>query len=97
MTSTAEGDRVPGDGDGAQPTAAGYDLAGPLPEQVRTRVLHLAAQALGRVPAEELPPALRRVATFAPARRAKLAAGQIAGALEGDEEFRNLLARQLRL
>jgi predicted RNA-binding protein with PIN domain len=59
-------------------------------------VVTLAARALGQMPAEQLPPALKRVATFAPARRAKLAGSQIASVLETDEEFRERLAVQVR-
>lgn len=71
-------------------------LTGPLPEPVRTRAIRLAAEALDKVPAEHLPAALKRVATFAPARRAKLAGLQIASVLETDPEFREHLATQVR-
>jgi predicted RNA-binding protein with PIN domain len=54
-----------------------------LPEPVRTRVVAQAAEVLPDVPT--LPPAVRRVATFAPARRARLGAGAIAEALADDE------------
>jgi predicted RNA-binding protein with PIN domain len=67
-----------------------------LSEPVRTRVVAIAADALGRVAPENLPPALKRVAAFAPARRARLAASQIAGVLETDELFRERLAAQVR-
>lgn len=66
-----------------------------LPEAVRARVTALAAQALGQVPVEHLPPALKKVATFAPARRARLAGNQIIAVVEGDEEFRERLAVQV--
>lgn len=59
-----------------------------LPDAVRARVVALAADALGRIPAEQLPPALKRVASFAPARRARLAGSQIAAVLETDDTFR---------
>jgi predicted RNA-binding protein with PIN domain len=67
-----------------------------LPEQVRARIVALAAEALGRMPEESLPASLKRVASFAPNRRAKLAAGQIAIAIANDEEFRSKLAVQVR-
>lgn len=84
-----------------QTTAAPEDadregLAGPLPEPVRARVVALAADALGAMPAEQLPAALKRVASFAPVRRAKLAGTRIAGVLETDETFRDRLAVQVR-
>ena len=75
-----------GDGDG-RPSA--------VPEAVRARAAALAANALGRVAAEHLPPALRKVAAFAPARRARLAGNQILGVLDADEEFRERLAVQV--
>ncbi len=68
----------------------------PLPEAVRARVLALAAEALGRMPAEQLPTALKRVASFAPARRARVAGSQIAGVLESDDQFRERLGVQVR-
>jgi predicted RNA-binding protein with PIN domain/phage shock protein A len=48
------------------------------------------------MPVEQLPASLKRVASFAPGRRAKLAGTQIAGVLETDETFRNRLAVQVR-
>lgn len=72
------------------------DAAPNLPEAVRTRVIGLAAEALGKMAPETLPPSLKRVASFAPVRRARLAGGQIAGALEADPEFRDRLAVQVQ-
>jgi predicted RNA-binding protein with PIN domain len=68
----------------------------PLPEAVRSRVVALAADGLGRMPVEHLPAALKRVASFAPARRARLAGRQIAAVLDADETFREHLATQVR-
>lgn len=67
-----------------------------LSEPVRQRVLALAAEALGAVDPDQLPPALRRVAGFTPRRRAALAGTQIAVALEADAAFRERIAGQLR-
>ena len=67
-----------------------------LPEAVRARVVGLAAEALGKMAAEHLPASLKRVATFAPARRARLAGSQIAGVLESDPQFRERLAVQVQ-
>jgi predicted RNA-binding protein with PIN domain len=67
-----------------------------LPEAVRARVLGLAAEALGKMAPENLPASLKRVASFAPARRARLAGSQIAGVLESDEQFRERLATQVQ-
>ncbi|GAB3768029.1 putative RNA-binding protein with PIN domain/regulator of replication initiation timing [Nocardioides ginsengisegetis] len=66
---------------------------GDLPEGVRTRVVGLTADVLPSV--VRLPASLRRVATFAPARRAKLGGGAIAEALEADDDFRERVATQL--
>jgi predicted RNA-binding protein with PIN domain len=80
--------------EGEEPKDRGFD--GPLPDVVRTRVIALAADSLGAMPPDQLPPALKRVASFAPGRRAKLAGTQIAGVLETDETFRERLAVQVR-
>jgi predicted RNA-binding protein with PIN domain len=83
-------ERVPDDPDGGSPEAAPH-----LHEAVRARVLALAAEALGRLAPEHLPASLKRVASFAPARRARLAGSQIAGVLEADEQFRDRIAIQV--
>jgi predicted RNA-binding protein with PIN domain len=72
------------------------ELVGPLPDAVRSRVVALAADALARIPVEQLPASLKRVAGFAPARRARLAGNQIAAALESDPGFREKVATQVR-
>ncbi|MCW2798171.1 NYN domain-containing protein [Nocardioides sp.] len=64
-----------------------------LPDPVRLRVLTLTADVLPEL--VRLPPALRRVASFAPARRARLGATAIAAALDGDEDLRERVARQV--
>ncbi|TWD83388.1 putative RNA-binding protein with PIN domain [Kribbella amoyensis] len=76
-------------------TAAG-SAATPLPEPVRQRVLTLAAQALGQLPATDIPAPLRRFASFAPGRRAKLSASVLGPVLETDEHFRRLVAFEVR-
>ncbi|MEV1287882.1 NYN domain-containing protein [Micromonospora sp. NPDC049679] len=59
-----------------------------LPEPVRQRVVTLTAAALPGLPFDELPVPLRRVAKFAPHRRARLGAPVIATQLAGDPLFR---------
>jgi predicted RNA-binding protein with PIN domain len=76
-------------------TAAG-SAATALPEPVRQRVLTLAAQALGQLPATDIPAPLRRFASFAPGKRAKLSASVLGPILETDEHFRRLVAFQVR-
>ena len=67
-----------------------------LPDAVRVKVLALAADALGRLAVEHVPVPLRKVSTFAPARRARLAGPQITSALENDPEFWDRLSLQVR-
>ena len=69
----------------------------PLPAAVRAKVVSLSAEALSRVATDQIPAALRRVASFTPTRRARLAATQIASAIEADDVFRQRIATQVRL
>lgn len=64
----------------------------PLTDEVRSRVLAIAAAALGIIPEDELPRALRPFARFTPHRRARNAAGALAAALEDDPKFRQQVA-----
>ena len=66
-----------------------------LPEAVRSRLVTLVAASLGDV--TPLPAALRQVAGFAPARRAKLGAAAIVSELERDDELRERVALQVRV
>src|SRR5689334_25399758 len=59
-----------------------------LPEPVRQRVVALAAAAMSGLPADEVPAALRRVANFAPNRRARLGAPAFAAQLGPDPPHR---------
>jgi predicted RNA-binding protein with PIN domain len=56
----------------------------------------LTADSLGRMPADQVPASLARVAAFAPARRARLAATQIASVLATDDGFREHVAADVR-
>lgn len=67
-----------------------------LPERVRSRVVDLAADCLGRMPDDDVPPSLKRIASFTPNRRGKLAGNQILGVLSRDPVFRQRLADELR-
>ncbi len=88
---------LPGEGDnGATSTDSDSFTPEPaLPEPVRARVIALAAGALPHVPAAELPVTLRRVANFAPNRRARLGAAPIAAALSADPLFRQRVASKV--
>jgi hypothetical protein len=66
-----------------------------LPEAVRTRLVSLVAASLGDV--TPLPAALKQVAGFAPARRARLGATAIMTELERDDELRARVAVQVRV
>ena len=74
------------------PDYAAYDDLSALPEAVRARVVSLAADVLAQV--SGLPPAVRRVAGFAPNRRARLGGSAIAEALQ-DDELRDRVAVQV--
>ncbi|GIH08816.1 RNA-binding protein [Rhizocola hellebori] len=63
-----------------------------LPELVRQRVIALAAALLTTIPYDELPPALRKVAKFAPNRRARLGGLTIASQLSMDPVFRQRIS-----
>jgi predicted RNA-binding protein with PIN domain len=69
-----------------------YDDLAALPEPVRARVVSLAADVLPQVAG--LPPAVRRVAAFAPNRRARLGGSAIAEALD-DDQLRDRVATQV--
>jgi predicted RNA-binding protein with PIN domain len=64
----------------------------PLPDAVRQRVIGLAAEVLGSLPPEQIPGPLRRVARFAPSRRAKLGGPEIASVLSSSAAFRHQVA-----
>jgi predicted RNA-binding protein with PIN domain len=59
-----------------------------LPEPVRQRVIALAAAAITGMPSDEVPASLRKVAQFAPNRRARLGGAAIAAQLAADLVFR---------
>lgn len=63
-----------------------------LVDPVRQRLIAVASEVLGRLSAEEIPSALRGIARFTPARRARLGAAALAAALDADEDFRGRVA-----
>jgi predicted RNA-binding protein with PIN domain len=63
-----------------------------LIEPARVQVLTIAADVLGKLPADEVPAALRPFARFAPAKRRQLGAVALAATLDGDPDFRDKVA-----
>lgn len=84
----AHEDPAPGEGGGAGPELV-------LPGPVRGRILELAAEAMAALPAAETPPSLRKVAKFAPPRRARLGGAAIAAQLASDPVFRQRVGERL--
>ena len=66
-----------------------------LPEPVRQRIMNLAAAALPGLPGDEIPVPLRRVARFAPNRRARLGGREIAAQLAADPLFRQRISTRV--
>ena len=62
------------------------------PNRRATQVIALAAEVVGRLPADEVPAPLRAIARFAPAKRQRLGGAALAAALDGDEGFRASVA-----
>ncbi|MBO3745588.1 NYN domain-containing protein [Streptosporangiaceae bacterium NEAU-GS5] len=77
-------------------SSAGEGLSRPLPEQVRSHVVELAAQVLGTMPPATVPQPLRGIARFDPRKRARLGSAPIAAQLENDKKFRELVAETLQ-
>jgi len=85
-----------GDGHDNEPVDLdGIELEPPLPEAVRQRVITLASGVMSVLPSDEIPPALRRVAKFAPNRRGRLGGPLIATQLTADPLFRQRAANRI--
>ena len=63
-----------------------------LVEPARAQVVTIAADVLGKLPADEVPATLRAIARFAPAKRQRLGAVALAAALDSDDGFREKVA-----
>ncbi len=79
---------------GAGASAAEFAPEPHLPELIRQRVVALAAAVLTMLPADELPQPLRKVAKFAPNRRARLGGQTIAMQLSTDALFRQRIGEK---
>jgi len=65
-----------------------------LPDAVRLKIIGWAAEVLSSARPIDIPAALSRVARFAPAKRAKLAAAALGQAVQNDVAFRALVAER---
>src|SRR3954452_16190687 len=63
-----------------------------LPEPARLRLLQLASEVLGRLPAEDVPQSLRAIARFTPSKRHRVGAAILSAALDAEAEFRTKVA-----
>ncbi|MCD0444487.1 NYN domain-containing protein [Glycomyces sp. A-F 0318] len=84
-----------GEGDPAERDAADAGTAVFLAEPVRRRAVEIAAVAMPGLAPGRVPARLRRFLKFSPAKRAKLAKGELAAALSADGGFREGLAEVL--
>jgi predicted RNA-binding protein with PIN domain len=80
--------------DAAAPDAAPVDGAGEavLVEAARQQLIGLAAEVVGRLPAEDIPSSLRAIARFAPTKRQRLGGVALGAALDADPAFRSKVA-----
>ena len=69
---------------------------GALPAAVRVRVIALADEALAALPEQDVPPSLRSIRRFTPAKRARLGAAALGAALDTEPAFRWAVAERVR-
>ncbi|HEX5408115.1 MAG TPA: NYN domain-containing protein [Pseudonocardiaceae bacterium] len=67
-----------------------------LPDAVRIRLAEVAADAVSEIPAIDIPPSVRQVARFAPAKRARLGATPLVAALRANAGFRTSVTEWAR-
>ncbi len=77
----------------ADPTVA---ATAELPDSVQRKLTNWAADSLNSLPVERVPVSLRRVARFAPAKRARAGSGPLLAALDSDPVFRAHVAEHAR-
>src|SRR3954470_5641831 len=75
------------DADDAVRAAVRVRLLERAPEPVRAKVAELASVAVGHLPVTDLPPPVRAIARFAPAKRARAGAAPLLAAVGGVEGF----------
>jgi predicted RNA-binding protein with PIN domain len=82
-------------GEGGGSVADEIGIEPTAPEPVRQRIVALAAAVLPSLPVDEIPVPLRRVAKFAPNRRARLGGAAIAAQLAADPLFRQRVSSRV--
>lgn len=88
----ASGKAAPGKD--APDVGVGPPATGELPDEVRSRLVSWAADAVGGMPVAQVPTPLVRIARFAPAKRARLAGPALLQALDDDSAFRAVVAEK---
>jgi predicted RNA-binding protein with PIN domain len=78
----------------ALPNAGGPGGSSPvvLADPVRQRLVQIASEVLGRLGPDEVPPQLRAIARFTPAKRVRLGATALSAVLDTDDAFRERVA-----
>ncbi len=78
----------------ALPSDGGPGASSPvvLAEPVRQRLVQVASEVLGRLGPDEVPPQLRAIARFTPAKRVRLGATALSATLDTDDGFRERVA-----
>jgi hypothetical protein len=79
--------------EGSEPTSTQRAVA-ELPDAVRLKIIEWAAEVLSSARPIDIPTSLSRVARFAPAKRARLAAAALSQAVQNDTAFRALVAER---
>lgn len=82
-------------GDPPEPVGSTVDWTA-LPDAVRTRIAELGAEAIGALPAVDIPQQLRAVARFTPAKRARLGSSPIIASLRDSVAFRTAVVEWCR-
>jgi predicted RNA-binding protein with PIN domain len=80
---------------GHQPVESTVDWSA-LPDAVRGRIAELGAEAIGALPAVDIPQQLRAVARFTPAKRARLGGSQLVASMRTSAAFRTAVVEWCR-
>jgi hypothetical protein len=80
----------------SEPSEQTGELPAELPDSVRSRLVGLVLRGLPMMLGNQVPAPLRKVASFAPTKRARLLGPQIIDRVGSDDDFRGHLAAQVR-